>query len=126
MLNGIPLDLLDVNICWFSGLPLHGMQKLHTGGARFFFIFNQPAAGCTPYYLTLFSENSAKDEFGCLSAYNAVFQTLNHKLKAAVETYRQMWPETIFLYYDWYAGNYEVIQNQAKYGKEYSVAPTLN
>jgi phospholipase/lecithinase/hemolysin len=93
-----------------------GLQKLHTGGARFVFIFNQPPAGCTPLYLTLFSEKSAKDEFGCLAAYNAAFQTLNVKLKAAVETYRQLWPDTIFLHYDWYAAQDEVVRNPAKYG----------
>jgi phospholipase/lecithinase/hemolysin len=94
------------------------VEKLHTGGARFVFIFNQPPAGCTPLYLTLFSEKSAKDEFGCLAAYNAVFQTLNVKLKAAVETYRQLWPDTIFLHYDWYAAQDEVVRNPAKYGIE--------
>ncbi|KAG0612509.1 hypothetical protein M758_6G033400 [Ceratodon purpureus] len=98
------------------GALKQSVEKLHAGGARFFFTFNQPPAGCTPYYRTLFGEKSAKDEFGCLSAYNAVFETLNHKIKAAVEAYRQMWPDTIFLYYDWFAGAYEVIQNQAKYG----------
>jgi len=93
------------------------VQKLHAGGAKTFYIFNQPPAGCTPYYLTLFKDKSSKDEFGCLSAYNDVFQNFNVKLKAAVDNYRQIWPDTVILLYDWYAATYEVIQNQAKYGK---------
>ncbi|XP_024368979.1 GDSL esterase/lipase At3g48460 [Physcomitrium patens] len=93
------------------------VEKLHAGGARFFYIFNLPPVGCTPFMLTLFSHRSPKDQFGCLSAHNSVIEIANGKLKAAVDEYRRKWPDTIFLHYDSYGAALEVIQTgPAKYG----------
>ncbi|KAH9331693.1 hypothetical protein KI387_003801 [Taxus chinensis] len=97
------------------------MEDLYNGGARNFMVFNLPPIGCTPELLTLIGRMSTTtvldfDYLGCYMPYNEVISLHNSVLFQALQSLRLRHLDGLFIYVDYYAIGYEILNHADSYG----------
>ncbi|XP_050238857.1 GDSL esterase/lipase At1g28650-like [Mercurialis annua] len=93
------------------------IQKIINFGARRIIVTGSYPIGCSPAYLTMFSNTSTtKDSFGCLKDYNDIFFNHGVGLKIAVEKATKANPNVTIVFSDLYNALLSVIKDRSTLG----------
>ncbi|XP_002963929.2 GDSL esterase/lipase At4g01130 [Selaginella moellendorffii] len=98
------------------------IEDLYAESARNFLIVNVPPVGCTPELLTFFNHVDTNpedyDSAGCFTPYNAVLEAHNDVLMDAVNRLRNVHPDGLFVYADYYRITGDILRDPQNYGME--------
>ncbi|KAG6542475.1 hypothetical protein Mapa_016165 [Marchantia paleacea] len=95
-----------------------GVEYLYMNGARQFILFNSPALGCAPEFLTIYANDTSlhKNEHGCLIELNEISDAFNAQLVPVVRSLRANLSEATIFLFDNTAAQRKVWDAPSNYG----------
>ncbi|XAR50284.1 Sinapine esterase [Bertholletia excelsa] len=92
------------------------LRALLTKGAKYVVVQGLFSTGCLPLSLQIYSQESDRDDLGCVASENRRSYAFNADLQSTLQDLRTEFPDAVIIYADSWNAHRHIIKNAKRYG----------